>query len=92
MHEGCEGQVVVASEKDVLLIRFLGRSGHAKSLMSYKTFTSVSAKGRPLMTTLWALRTLAAATSLMASMIFWVFFMESIQTQSLCKLQRVVED
>jgi hypothetical protein len=40
------------------------------------TFTRFSAKGRPLMTASWARRTLAAATSFMAEVIFWVFFTE----------------
>jgi len=38
------------------------------------TRTRFSEKGRPLTTASWALRTLAAATSFMASVIFLVFF------------------
>jgi hypothetical protein len=40
-----------------------------------------SLKGRPLTTAAWARRTLAAATSFMASVIFMVFFTEPMRSR-----------
>ena len=56
--------------------------------MSWITSTRVLEKGLLLITASCARRTLAAATSFMASVIFWVVFMESILWRSCRSLQR----
>ena len=47
-----------------------------------RTFWRVSEKGRVLSTASWARRTLAAATSFMAEVIFLVFFTEPTRSRS----------
>lgn len=45
------------------------------------TLTKFSEKGRPLTTASWARLTFAAATSFIASVIFWVFLTELIRSR-----------
>ena len=54
---------------------------HAANERGKPTFTRFSANGRPFTTASCARRTLAAATSFIASVIFCVFFTELIRSR-----------
>lgn len=57
--------------------------------MSCKTSSRLSEQGLSLTTTSWARRTLAADTSFITSVIFWVFFTVLIRSRRSQMLQRI---